>query len=147
MVADATELGGAGERSAGEESPGQRLALAVVAFLLLFGQPVFVFALAVLTPTLPSLAVIGGGTVLLAVPMARAFVRQGGSLSRLGDFVLVLAFAQVSLALLGRPLLDAVEADVVTTAVQPGIVLVSYPVAYYVSYRRPAAARSIWLRS
>lgn len=134
MTADPAATDGPGQQGTTEWSV-SALVLAVFVFTLLFGQPVVVFALAVLSPGLSSLAVIVAGSALLAVPTGRVFLRQGGSVSRLGDFVLALAVVQILVVLTSRGLYTVVEpGETVSTAAQPVVVLVSYPVTYYVVY-------------
>jgi hypothetical protein len=129
---DPTELS---DRTA-SESARRRLLLSFVAFLFLFGQPVIVLALTVLSATLPSLAVVVAGTGLLAAPAARAFVRADRSVGRLADFVLAVAGVQIVLLLLAHVALS--EAGPMATVPRPAIVFVSYPVAYYLVYRSGA---------
>lgn len=119
----------------------RQTALAFVVFLFLLGQPVVVFALAVLSPGVPSLVVIAVGTALLAGSVTRLFVRQGGSVDRLADFVLVLAGTQFVLALCSQAALTVVDAATVPLPMLlPALVLVGYPVAYYVVYHGPPIA-------
>ncbi|WP_136717419.1 hypothetical protein [Halorientalis salina] len=122
---------------AAPESARRRLLLSFVAFLFLFGQPVVVFALTVLSAPLPSLAVVVAGTGLLAAPTASAFVRADRSVGRLADFVLAVAGVQIVLILLAHVALS--DAGSMATVARPAIVFVSYPVAYYLVYHSGAA--------
>ncbi|MFD1586122.1 hypothetical protein ACFR9U_03945 [Halorientalis brevis] len=117
------------------ESPRRELLLAFAAFLLVYGQPSVVCARVLLSVTLPSLAVIVVGSMLLAAPTARTFVRQGGSISRLADFVIVAALVQIVVTLLGLLVVAAANGDDLTALARATIVLSSYPIAYYVVYR------------
>lgn len=131
------------ERAGGDPPPrtapsGRAVALAFVVFLALLGQPVVVFAFAVLSPDLPSLVVIALGTAVLAWSVTRLFVRLGGSVDRLADFVLVLASVQLVLALLSQAALTTVgTATVPLPMLVLALVFVGYPVAYYVVYHGP----------
>jgi hypothetical protein len=135
-----TTAGGAAraDESARTALSSRQVALAFVVFLVLFGQPVVVFALAARSPGLPSLVVIAVGTALLAGSVTRLFVRRGGSVDRLADFLLVLAGTQLVLALLTQAALTAVDtATVSLPMLLTALVLVGYPVAYYVVYHGP----------
>jgi len=109
--------------------PRRASVLAFVAFLVVVGQPVAVFALAVTSPSPAVLSVIVGGTVLLAASATRAYLGQGWSVSRLADFVLAVGLTQVGLVLLSRAVASG------ATGLRPGpvqsvAVVVSYPVVY-----------------
>ena len=109
--------------------PRRASVLAFVAFLVVIGQPAAVFALAVTSPSPAVLAVIVGGTVLLATPATRAYLRQGWSVGRLADFVLGVGLTQLGLILLS----DATAgggAGLRPGLVQSALVVVSYPVVY-----------------
>lgn len=129
--------GNAGVRSTAtgrvrDSLPRRQLVLAFVAFLLLFGQPAVIFALAVTSPSVATFAVIVAGTAVLAGPTARAYVGQGWSVSRLADYVLAVALVQIGLVVVSRVALAGSGGPAM---VQPGIVLVSYPIVYVVLTR------------
>jgi hypothetical protein len=129
-MADADGDGGVGSKAVGrvrQTLPRRGVVLAFVAFLFCFGQPVVVVALAVGSPSVASLAVIVVGTSLLAGPAARAYVRQGWSVSRLADYVLAVGFVQLGIVVAGR--LAVAEAGG-PAGLQPGLVVASYPVVY-----------------
>ena len=133
-----TGAGGRRGRGGTESGPRERCVLAGLAFTLLFGQPVVVFALAVLSPGVPELAVITLGTVALAATTARAYVRRGGSVGRLGEFLLVLAAVQLVVAVSVRVALAVLQpTGLALAATRPAIVVVSYPLAYYVFLQVP----------
>ena len=90
-----------------------------------------IFALALTSPSVPTLAVILVGTAVLAGPAARAYVGKGWSVSRLADYVLAVALVQIGLVVVSRVAL----AGGGPSAIQPGIVLVSYPVVFVVLTR------------
>lgn len=117
------------------DTPRRQLFLAFAAFLLVYGQPSVVCARVLLSVTLPSLAVIVVGSMVLAAPTARAFVRQGGSISRLADFVIVAALVQIVVALVGELVVAATSGGDLSAISRAAIVLASYPIAYYVIYR------------
>ncbi|MFB6143227.1 MAG: hypothetical protein ABEJ30_07790 [Halorientalis sp.] len=120
-------------------------ALATLVFAVLLGQPVVVVAaLSLSTPTLPSLAVVAGGTLALAVTAARAFVRQGRSVGRLAEFLVVLGAVQLVAALaLGAALGPG---PALAGAARPAAVVLGYPVAYGVVYRGAPVSPATWLR-
>ncbi|WP_247005629.1 hypothetical protein [Halorientalis litorea] len=108
-----------------------------VLFCLLVGQPAVVFALAVASPTPLVFAVIGGGTLALAATATRGFRTRGYSADRLVDFVLVVAATQIVVALVFGLFLSLLDSGGVTqAALRPAAVVLGYPVAYYVVYRR-----------
>lgn len=133
-MADADGSAGVGSTATGrvrEVLPRRRLLLAFVGFLLLFGQPALIFALALTAPSVVSLAVIVVGTAVLAGPAARAYLGQGWSVSRLADYVLAVGLVQIGLVVVSR----VTHAGGASPAIQPGIVLVSYPVVFVVLTR------------
>jgi len=123
------------------ESSRRQFTLAFAVIAVLFGQPAVVFALALGAPGFRSLLIVAAGTALLAGTLARWFVRRGRSVSRLADFVLALAAIQIALVLLGQFTMRVLgAAPPVPPAAQPAVVLVAYPVAYYLVYRwRPVS--------
>ncbi|WP_246985921.1 hypothetical protein [Halorientalis marina] len=107
--------------------PRRASVLAFVAFLVVIGQPAAVVALAVTSPSAAVLAVIVGGTALLAAPATRAYLGQGWSVSRLADFVLAVGLTQFGLVLLSSAFASG---GLRPGLAQPALVAVSYPVVY-----------------
>jgi len=119
-----------------------------VLFCLLVGQPAVVFALAVASPTPLVFAVIGGGTLALAATATRGFRTRGYSADRLVDFVLVVAATQIVVALGLGLALTALDGGVTQAMLRPAIVVLGYPVGYYVVYRRaPLSIPDLGFRS
>lgn len=126
----------------GDRGARQRTAVTYLAFVVLLGQPAVVVAVSALTPTRATLTVIVVGTALLAAVATRAFRTTGGSLERLGNFVVVLALVQAGLALLTPVVLGVVTAgSSVPPVLQFALVLAGYPIAYRVAYQSLAAVR------
>jgi vacuolar-type H+-ATPase subunit I/STV1 len=124
------------ERGASEVAAGRarrQVALSFVAFALLFAQPAVVFALSVGTPDLGSVASIGLGSAMLAVATARAFVRQGRSTERLGDFLVTLALVQIVLLAVERLVATGLAVEPPPLAL-PAIVLLAFPLAWALVY-------------
>jgi hypothetical protein len=132
MVVDPADSGPTPRRHGWSAARRRQFALSFAAFLFLFGQPVVVFALALLTPTPRTLLVIAVGTVALAATAARSFTRQGRSIGRLADFLLVLAGTQVLLFVVATAMGPGGR---LTPTARPVVVLLGYPVAYAVTYR------------
>jgi dipeptide/tripeptide permease len=134
-----SEAGGSGGFVA-DGSTGRTLLLAFGAFLFLFGQSALVPAMALGSPDVATYAVVVAATALLAVPAARLFVHSGRSLSRLGDFVLTLALAQLVLVALGNLVLVWAGDRLAAATLQPAMVLLAYPVAHHFVYRGRAVS-------
>lgn len=132
-----------------EPGRGDDTLVTFVLFCLLAGQPAVVFALVLASPTPFVFAIIGGGSLALAATATRGFQTRGCPADSLVDFVLVVAATQIVVALVFGLFFALLDSGGVTQAVlRPAVVVLGYPVGYYVVYRRaPLSLPGLGFRS